>query len=85
MAQRVDTVTQHIFAFDDDEITVILNALYEAGHDELADEIFDEMDGECECEGCGQDVYHIDISGDISDMTDSLHKCHAINKFTEGR
>lgn len=71
MAHRIETITQHVFAFYDDEITTILNALYKAGHDELADEIFDELEGECECSQ--------DNNGTVEDLID------AINKFTEGR
>lgn len=53
MAQRIETITQHVFAFDDGEIARIIDALYDAGEDELAGEIMSELhsvDGVCECE-----------------------------------
>lgn len=52
MAQLLETVTSHIMSFEDDEITVIINSLYATGNNELAEEIWDELygDDECECE-----------------------------------
>lgn len=43
MAKRIETVTNHIFAFDDDEIAIILNALAENGDDELYADIWGEL------------------------------------------
>lgn len=46
MAQRLETITQHVYAFDTDELDLIVESLYANGHEELAAEIQDEFDSE---------------------------------------
>lgn len=55
MAVNLETVTSHIMSFEDDEITVIINSLYATGNNELAEEIWDELYGDDECE-CSDSV-----------------------------
>ena len=52
MATKLDQVSSYILALDFDEISTIVSALYDAGEDDLATEIYDECFGvdECECE-----------------------------------
>lgn len=53
MAQRIETITQHIFAFDEWEIKRILNALDEYGDEELHADILYALHDEdvmCDCE-----------------------------------
>lgn len=53
MAQRIETITQHIFAFDEGEIARILNALGAHGDAELYADILDALHDEdvmCDCE-----------------------------------
>lgn len=52
MATKLDQVSSYILALDDDEINTIVSALYDAGEDDLATEIYDECFGVDECE-CG--------------------------------
>lgn len=74
MASRVDTITQHIFSFDDNEITIILNALYDACEDDLANEIYAELP----C-GCDVSVGSFDENKSVEELIES------IKKFTEGK
>lgn len=72
MAQLMETVTQHIMCFEDDEITRIINALHATGSSELADEIFSELYGEDDCD-CEDEVC----------ANDRL--LNAISEFIEGK
>lgn len=86
MPQRIETITQHVFAFDDDEIARIVNALSEFGDHELADAIYDELpDAHNECEDGNGD------SGLDSFVSECFDKCYGsklseiYNQCKEGR
>jgi len=51
MAQKLDEIVAHVFAFDDDEIDLIVTALFGADEDDLAWKIIEEMEG-CDCGEC---------------------------------
>lgn len=48
MAAKINTVTTHFFAFDDEEVSIIINALHATDNSELAEQIWDELYGDCE-------------------------------------
>ena len=53
MAQKLDEVVAHVFAFDDDELQIIIEALQHYDEIELADEIASEAYGDgCDCGEC---------------------------------
>lgn len=53
MAQKLDEIVAHVFAFDDDELQIIIEALMDAGEWELAKEIASEAYGDgCDCGEC---------------------------------
>jgi len=53
MAQKLDEIVAHVFAFDDDELQIIIEALMDADEWELAKEISSEAYGEgCDCGDC---------------------------------
>lgn len=68
MAQRIETITRHVFAFDDDEITVILSALYDTGEEDLATAIYAELPCDCEVEYSG------DENADFEELIDAIRK-----------
>lgn len=73
MAHLMETVTQHIMCFEDDEITVIINALHATGSSELADEIFAELYGEEEeCDSCNK--VKVELTGDewLKDLAEDI-------------
>jgi len=51
MAQKLDEIVAHVFAFDDEELQIIIDALIDADEDELAKEIASEAYG-CDCGEC---------------------------------
>jgi len=55
MAQKIDEIVAHVFAFDDDELQTIIEALMDADEWELAGEIASEAYGDdCDCgASCG--------------------------------
>jgi len=53
MAQKLDEIVAHVFAFDDDELNTIIAALFGAGENDLAMELMEDDCGECDC-GCAE-------------------------------
>lgn len=79
MAQRLETITQHVFAFTTEEITAIIEALIETGRHDVAEDIYDELpegeisEGDCECEP----VFEVVGVGDGISIDDILKSIYA--------
>ena len=50
MAYKLDQVTSYILALDEEEVNIIISALFAADESELATEIYDECFGDDECD-----------------------------------
>lgn len=80
MAQFVETINSHVFAFSDYELEAIISALYEAGEDDLADEILEQIEGdeteelvrECCAESRAETIGTLKVDVDFSEVSRAI-------------